>query len=109
MRLRFLKKGDLVIAFAVLLLIAVSFFAVFFLKKGGKTITVKQNNATVYEGKLSEDREVKLKGNTLIIKNGNAYMKCADCKNQICVLTGKISNVGESIVCLPNKVIAEIE
>ena len=35
-------------------------------------------------------------------------MKYSDCKNQICVNTGKISRAGEIIVCLPNYVIVEI-
>ena len=36
------------------------------------------------------------------------YMSDATCKNKICVNTGKISKKGESIVCLPNKTIVEI-
>jgi hypothetical protein len=35
-------------------------------------------------------------------------MDYSDCKNQVCVNTGKISKAGETIVCLPNYVIVEI-
>ena len=44
----------------------------------------------------------------LIIKDGEAYMQEADCPNQICVHHSPISHKGESIVCLPNRVIIEI-
>ena len=35
-------------------------------------------------------------------------MDYSNCKNQICVNTGEISDKGETIVCLPNYVIVEI-
>ena len=44
----------------------------------------------------------------LIIKEGEAYMQEADCPNQICVRHSPISHKGETIVCLPNRVIIEI-
>ena len=36
-------------------------------------------------------------------------MKEADCPDKYCVKQGKIKNVGETIVCLPHKVVVEIE
>lgn len=36
-------------------------------------------------------------------------MKSADCKNQHCVLHAPIRYGNEQIVCLPNKVLVEIE
>ena len=44
----------------------------------------------------------------LIIKDGEVYMQEADCPNQICVHHSPISHKGETIVCLPNRVIIEI-
>ena len=44
----------------------------------------------------------------LIIKDGEAYMQEADCPNQICVHHSPVSHKGETIVCLPNRVIIEI-
>ena len=35
-------------------------------------------------------------------------MVYSDCANQICVNTGAVSLAGESIVCLPNRVMVEI-
>ena len=38
-----------------------------------------------------------------------AYMKEADCPDKLCVHMKKISQVNETIVCLPNQVILTIE
>lgn len=45
----------------------------------------------------------------LVIKDGEANMQEADCPNQICVHHSPISHKGETIVCLPNRVIVEIK
>lgn len=42
--------------------------------------------------------------NWLVIQKGKAYIREADCKNQVCVHTKPIDQTGESIVCLPHKV-----
>ena len=50
-----------------------------------------------------------LKGtNTLIISEGKAWIEEAQCPDKICMHAGKISKNGETIVCLPNKVVVEI-
>ena len=35
-------------------------------------------------------------------------MTYSDCRNQICVNDGSISQTNQSIVCLPNRVVIEI-
>lgn len=43
------------------------------------------------------------------IKDGYADCTEADCRDGLCVNQKKISKVNETIVCLPHKVIIEIE
>lgn len=102
-----LKKGDIIVA-VVLILVSV-FCLILFMRKSAETVEIKENNKTVYVGKLNESKEIKLSHNTVVIKDNKAYMKCSDCKNQICVKTGKISKSGETVICLPNRVIIEIK
>jgi len=104
-----MKKGDFVLIFSVLIVAVSSLIIIFFIKKEGKTVVVKKDNEIVYEGSLSENKTVNLETNKLVIENGEVYMESATCKNQICVHHKKISAKGETIICLPNKVIAEIE
>lgn len=47
--------------------------------------------------------------NVLHIDNGTAWLSEADCPDQICVNTGKIKYAGQSIICLPHKVVVEIK
>ena len=91
-----LKKGDFIIILSVLLLALIS-SVLAFSQKSGKTVT------------LYENKTIKLAGNTVEIKNGKVRVSSADCKNQICVNHKPISKKGESIICLPNKVLAEVE
>ena len=45
----------------------------------------------------------------LVIEDGKAYMEEADCPNQICVHHSAISHKGETIVCLPNRIVIEVQ
>lgn len=47
--------------------------------------------------------------NLVHIKGGKVSVSAASCKNQVCVRHGSISKSGESIVCLPNRLIVTIE
>lgn len=59
---------------------------------------------------LDEDMIINIgETNVCEIKDGHAYMKSADCPDQSCVRSHPISDTGENIVCLPNKVILKIE
>ncbi len=77
-------------------------------KNGGTTVTVKEANQVVFKGSVFEENSVILDGNIISIKNGTVFMKEADCKHQICVKHKKIENAGESIICLPNRVVVTI-
>jgi len=61
---------------------------------------------------LDKDAEITVTqaGNTNIIaiENHTVHMESATCHNQVCVDTGVISRTGETIVCLPNRVVVEI-
>lgn len=78
----------------------------------GKFVTVTKNGDLVGSYLLSEDRLIPLDfedgENLLVIEGGKAHMESASCPDKICVKHREISKTGESIVCLPNKVIAEI-
>lgn len=61
---------------------------------------------------LKEDTEFTVKNgegsNTVVIKNGEAFVKDATCPDKICEGHRPISRVGETIVCLPNKLTLRI-
>lgn len=98
---------------AVFLLIALISFAAMSLagKKGGQVrVTVDSEEYGTYS--LAKDQEISISGdgweNILVIEDGAAKMTKADCPDKICVSHGKISKKGETIVCLPHKVVVEV-
>lgn len=99
-----MRKSDkiLLISLGIGVLISVLFFL--FPKSPGKTVTVKEKGKVIYTLPLAKNQTVELSGNRIVIKDGTAFVESATCKNQICVRHAPISNVGESILCLPNQV-----
>lgn len=61
---------------------------------------------------LSSDTTIDIPGiggtNTLRIKNGQASITEADCPDKLCVHQSSIRHNGESLVCLPHKVIVKV-
>ena len=73
-------------------------------------VTVEDRLYGIYD--LNADGVYEITGicgtNTLVIKDHTAYFSEADCPDVLCVKSGKKRKTGESIVCLPHKVVAEI-
>ncbi len=93
------------LAFAIALLLAFNSS-----ESDGELVRVTLNGDVVAEYSLSLNAEYVLNGGTniLVIVDGEAYIKSADCPDKICVNSGKIHLSGERIVCLPNKLMVEI-
>ena len=78
---------------------------------GAGKVTVKVNGELKGTYSLAEDQTIEINGGTNIlqIKNGKADMTEADCPDQLCVNQRAISRQGESFICLPHKVVVEVE
>lgn len=102
---------DLLLATGVLLLAGILYL---FFRPGGRgawaVVTVDGQELARYS--LAEDRTVTLGDadyNVLRIANGAAAVIEANCGDRTCVHMGDISREGESIVCLPHRLIVRIE
>lgn len=75
-------------------------------RRKGNVVCVEIDGIEVGRYSLEKDAEYTLNNGTniLIIENGQAYLIYANCPDKTCVKTGKIKYVGESIICLPNKI-----
>ncbi|MCF0229037.1 MAG: NusG domain II-containing protein [Parasporobacterium sp.] len=97
-------------AAAVIILICISVF-----RSGSSAdrvlITLSGNVYGTYN--LHENRIIEVESenssNIVVIEDGAVYMKEADCPDRYCISTGKISRVGETIVCLPHRIVVELE
>lgn len=96
-----------IIIIALLLVISALFLLLTLVRRtDGSTVDVEIRGEVVAKYNLAQNGEYSLNGGTniLVIENGEAYLSYADCPDHTCVRTGKIKYVGQSIVCLPNKV-----
>lgn len=97
----------------VLVLVALS-LSVFFVARSqreeGDVVAVLVDGECVARYSLAESGEYSLNGGTniLVIEGGEAYIASADCPDHLCVRSGRISLVGDRVVCLPNRVVIEI-
>lgn len=108
-----MKKGDLFLI-AAILMIGIITFGVFSFRASGKEAVVYQNGKETMRFALSEDVTVTLTNgenseNEMVIENYKVSVHWADCPDQICVKQGEISKEGETIVCLPHKLVIKIQ
>lgn len=109
-----MKKNDIKLI-AVILLIAAAGMAFLFLnQKPGDKVIVMVDGEVYQEYPLNEDITVDIPGvnggiNHLVIKDGHADVTDANCPDKVCVRQKQIDKNGETIVCLPNKVIIKVE
>ncbi len=105
---RFIKRGDIGLLSALLLLAATLFVFHFAAPKSeGMAVQITVDNQPVATLSLSEDTTYTVKSetgfNVVVVKDGKAFVSDADCKNHICQKSRTIARTGESIVCLPHK------
>ena len=94
-----------VLVIVFFLVVSLLLFLLIGKRKEGNEVRVMVEGKEIGVYSLSRDGEFSLNGgtNTLIIKDGKAYMADADCPDKLCVRQGKIHRNGETITCLPNK------
>lgn len=108
-----MKKNDIILIGIVLLAAALFFFrsAAKKSEEGGEVIVYVDGKETVTYS-LNEKGEYLIETkhgkNLLVINDGKADVAEADCPDKLCVKQNKINKNGETIVCLPHKVVVEV-
>ena len=105
-----MNKKDILLILCILFLAIVLFFINSAGIKKGSYITVSVDGVVVDTFSLTEDmdKDILLEDgsyNHIRIKNGIASVTDADCPDKICVHQKGISKQGESIICMPHKMI----
>ena len=106
-----MKKKEALFIGGILVLALILWLGINHFQKGHYgyiTITVDGNELGTYS--LGKDQTISI-GHTNIceIKDGKVTMTEADCPDKLCIHQKAISTKGGTIVCLPNKVVLEIE
>ncbi len=108
------KKNDIKLIFGIIIVAVLFLLFRFMTAEEGAVAVVYVDGKKIAEYSLSEERTVSVEGydggyNILVIEDGKAYLSDADCPDGLCVGMGEIEYDGETIVCLPHKVVIEIE
>ena len=108
-----LRDGFLILV--ILLCGALGILAWQLLGTEGDVVVISVDGKTVATYPLSEDRQIELTTgidgagrNLLVIREGQAEILDASCPDGICVDHHPISREGESIVCLPNRLVVTV-
>lgn len=110
-----MKKKDLIVIIAALLL-AAALYMVSQVSLGGaaSTVVVTVDGQEVLRKPLAVEDTYEIAQedgslNVLCVEDGAVYMKEANCRDGLCIRQGKMKNGAKTIVCLPHKVVIQLE
>ena len=106
-------KNDIILVSVLVGVVLLAILGLLLFRKDGNTVKVTIDGKLFGEYSLDKDQTVEIKSdkgtNLLVIKDGKAYVESASCPDGICSSHKPISYGGESIICLPNKVVIEVK
>ena len=112
-RLRRIKSGDVLVVLITLLLAAGAFALFQWTRPAARTEAVVLSDGEVIRraqlpaaAPLTND--IPDKDISVRIEESRVWVEHSDCPDQICVRSGEISAAGQSVVCLPNRVVVKI-
>lgn len=108
-------RNDLILIAALIVILSLVGLAFYFFRGEGDVVDVEIDGKPYGTYELSEDRTVEIRTgeggeelNLLVIKDGKAFMETATCPDVICAAHKPIFREGESIVCLPHRVVVTV-
>ena len=108
-------RNDIILVLVILAL-ALGVYSLFRLcAKEGSVANITLDGEIYASLPLSEDTVLEIKSgdngkyiNTVTVKDGKVFVSYANCPDGICKEHRPIKNVGETIVCLPHKIVVTI-
>ncbi len=111
--MRYIKRNDIILAI-VLLLVGLGLYFVFSVfNKPGEYVHITVDGYTCEKLPIDEDMVLRIPEtgedyNVIEIKDGRVYVSDADCPDRICVNHREVSEVGQTIICLPHKLTVSV-
>lgn len=105
-RYHLIKPFDIIFLFPL--------FLIFFRNiESGKQIEIFVDGNLKFIYSLNDDRTITIEGNigisTIEIKDGRIRMVYSPCPDKLCMKQGFIKGKGESIICVPNRIVIRIK
>lgn len=106
------KKGDIILSVGIIVLAVILFFGFFLFKTEGKQVVITVDGEVFGTYSISTDREIEVKTergvNIVAIYDGKVSVTAADCPDKYCVNHVAVNETGETVVCLPHRMIVEV-
>ncbi|MBO4848014.1 MAG: NusG domain II-containing protein [Clostridia bacterium] len=107
-------RNDIILSVALLVLAIAAWGVIRFTHKTGEFAVVEIDGKETARYPLGDDMSVEIVTgdghvNTLVIAGGRASVVSADCPDKLCVKQPAISRTGETIICLPHRLVIRIE
>jgi hypothetical protein len=107
----FASKKDILIILSLFLIFLLFFFVIKLNQKEGSRVKISHNGKEIYNislENLKDSATYMVDGAKIVADKNGVYVSDNDCPNKQCVKSGKISKTGESIVCVPKRIVIEI-
>lgn len=108
------KRNDIILIVVLFIFVIMTIVLMVLEQEDGARVLVKIDGQIEREFSLFDDTTYNIEFedgcyNVLVIEDGYVQIIEASCPDQICVKHREISKSGETIVCLPNKLVIEID
>ncbi|MGI5979603.1 MAG: NusG domain II-containing protein [Oscillospiraceae bacterium] len=105
------RRNDLLLILVLLAAAGGVWAWLYFTRAQSAELRVTVNGVVYGTYPLDEDTSVRIGDaahyNVLVVQNGEAWIAEASCPDKICIKQGKIRCDGQSIICLPNRLVVE--
>lgn len=108
-----MKRNDIILFGTVVFLAVIAIFIININKSGGSKVAITVDGKEYKTLDLNTDTKLNIGHNngdynSIEIKDGVVAMMDANCPDKLCVKHAKIHYNGETIVCLPHKIVLQI-
>ena len=95
--MKYKTRNDIILVCILAVLASIIFL--FLPKEKGETLLIYKDGSLITTLNLNSDTQY---------ENGKAYVTNAACHDKVCENTAPIKNKGESIICVPQKIVLKI-
>ncbi len=107
-----IKKGDIFLSIGIVVLAVALMLSFSSFKTSGKRVVITVDGEVFGEYSIFSDQKIEVKSklgiNTVVIKDGKVSVSNADCPDKYCVNHVAVNETGETVVCLPHRMIVEV-
>ena len=108
-----MRRSDMILLSAAIAAALMFYIIIMYSERPGDAVRVTVDGSIYAQYPLDKDTDVIIPGkkglnNRLVISGGEADIVEAACPDKLCVRQKAIKYDGETIVCLPNRVVVEV-